>query len=99
MQMDITKPRVISLFSGAGGLDIGFEQAGFRTVFATDVWDIACETLKKNDMADEVFCGDVRNINFKELKEKYGEIDCLIGTSLPTLQSNSPLPCGQGRWF
>ena len=46
MQMDITKPRVISLFSGAGGLDIGFEQAGFRTVFATDVWDIACETLK-----------------------------------------------------
>lgn len=79
MQMDIKKPRVISLFSGAGGLDIGFEQAGFRTVFATDVWDIACETLKKNKMADEVFCGDVRNIDFKVLKEKYGEIDCLIG--------------------
>lgn len=77
--MDINKPKVISLFSGAGGLDIGFEQAGFRTVFATDVWDIACETLRANNMADEVFCGDVRNVDFKMLKDRYGEIDCLIG--------------------
>ena len=30
-------------------------------------------------MADEVFCGDVRDIDFKSLKEKYGDIDCLIG--------------------
>lgn len=80
MQMDINKkPRVVSLFSGAGGLDIGFEKAGFRTVFATDVWDVACKTLEKNNMADEVFCGDVRDIDFKKIKEKYGEIDCLIG--------------------
>ena len=34
------KPKVVSLFSGAGGLDIGFKKAGFHTVFATDVWDI-----------------------------------------------------------
>lgn len=77
--MDINKPKVISLFSGAGGLDIGFEKAGFRTAFATDVWDIACETLRHNNMADEVFCGDVRDIDFKELKKKHGQIDCLIG--------------------
>lgn len=77
--MDLIKPRVVSLFSGAGGLDLGFEQAGFRTVFATDVWNIACETLKRNDTSDEVFCGDVRNIDFKNIKEKYGTIDCLIG--------------------
>ena len=79
MQVDLNKPKVISLYSGAGGLDIGFEQAGFRTVFATDIWDIACETLKVNNTADEVFCGDIRKIDFKGLKEKYGEIDCLIG--------------------
>lgn len=78
--MDIKKtPEVISLFSGAGGLDIGFEQAGYRTIFATDVWNVACETLKQNKMADEVYCGDIRDINFKKLKNKYGEIDCLIG--------------------
>ncbi len=69
----------VSLFSGAGGLDIGFEKAGFRTVYATDVWDVACKTLKENDMADEVFCGDVRDVDFKKIKKTYGEIDCLIG--------------------
>lgn len=53
------KPKVVSLFSGAGGLDIGFKKAGFHTVFATDVWDIACNTLKANNMADEVICNDV----------------------------------------
>ena len=73
------KPRVISLFSGAGGLDIGFKQAGFRTIYASDVWQLACDTLKANNMSDEIYCGDVRNINFIELKKKYGEIDCLIG--------------------
>lgn len=79
--MDIKnkKPIVVSLFSGAGGLDIGFKKAGFHTVFATDVWDKACETLKLNNMADEIFCGDVRNVDFKHIKEKYKTIDCLIG--------------------
>ena len=45
--MDLRKPRIISLFSGAGGLDLGFEKAGFRTIYATDVWETACETLKR----------------------------------------------------
>lgn len=79
MQMDLKGPRVVSLFSGAGGLDIGFGQAGFHTVYATDVWDIACETLKKNKTAQEVFCGDIREIDFQDLKKKIGEVDCLIG--------------------
>ena len=72
-------PKVVSLFSGAGGLDIGFKRAGFQTVYATDVWNIACKTLQKNHMSSEVFCGDVRDIDFKKITEKYGQIDCLIG--------------------
>ncbi len=77
--MDIIRPKVISLFSGAGGLDLGFEKAGFRTLFATDIWGVACETLKKNHLADEVYCGDIRTIDFTAIKQKYGQIDCLIG--------------------
>lgn len=73
------RPNIVSVFSGAGGLDIGFKAAGFHTVFASDVWDIACKTLKYNNMADEILCEDIRNINFKEVKERYGEIDVVIG--------------------
>lgn len=42
------KIRTISLFSGGGGLDIGFEQAGFDVLFATDFNHECCETLKQN---------------------------------------------------
>ena len=63
--MDLNKePIIVSLFSGAGGLDIGFKQAGFKTIFASDVWQIACDTLKVNNISSDIFCGDVRNIDF-----------------------------------
>ena len=52
----MSKISVVSLFSGAGGLDIGFKQNGFRTVFATDTWNIACETLEKNKIASNILC-------------------------------------------
>lgn len=77
--MDITQINVVSLFSGCGGLDLGFKNADFHTVYATDCWRVACETLKKNSMADEVVQADVRSISFAKIKETYGTIDCLIG--------------------
>ena len=70
MQVDLIKPKVISLFSGAGGLDIGFERAGFKTIFATDIWDIACQTLQNNKIAEEVFCGDIRTLDFSSIAKK-----------------------------
>lgn len=42
------KPAVISLFSGAGGLDLGFAEAGFDTVLAIDSNKQAVETFRHN---------------------------------------------------
>ena len=73
--MDLNKPKIVSLFSGAGGLDIGFRDAGFHTVFATDFWDKACETLRTNLISDEVIQEDIRKIDFSIIKHKYSSIE------------------------
>lgn len=38
----------VSLFTGAGGLDLGLELAGFETYAAVEINSYACETLRKN---------------------------------------------------
>src|SRR5450432_451026 len=42
------KPQVISLYSGAGGLDYGFEAAGFETAVAVEIDQACCNTLRRN---------------------------------------------------
>ncbi|MFI8667462.1 DNA cytosine methyltransferase [Qipengyuania sp. NPDC077410] len=48
--------KAVSLFSGAGGMDVGFHRAGFRTVYANDIDPDACATFLKNDLGD-IACG------------------------------------------
>ncbi|WP_018476997.1 DNA cytosine methyltransferase [Pontibacter roseus] len=73
------KPKIVSIFSGTGGIDLGFERAGFDTVFASDIWSKACETLKFNFPNAEVVCDDIVNIDFLRLKREHGIIDGLVG--------------------
>jgi DNA (cytosine-5)-methyltransferase 1 len=42
------RPTLVSLFAGAGGLDIGLEMAGFSTVMVNEIERHACETLRQN---------------------------------------------------
>lgn len=70
---------IVSLFSGVGGIDYGFHQAGFNTVFATDIWDLSCESLRKNFPECEVLTDSIQNVDFKKIKRKYKTIDGLIG--------------------
>lgn len=75
------RPRVASFFAGAGGLDIGFSDAGFDIVMATDFDADCCETLKLNEgrsvgTGGKVLKADIREISSNELPEN---IDLVIG--------------------
>ena len=50
----------LGLFSGAGGLDLGFELAGFEHTESNEILDYAVETLKLNRPSWDVAHGDVR---------------------------------------
>lgn len=41
-------PKIVSLFSGAGGLDLGFQSAGFPLSFAVDISTAAIQTHRRN---------------------------------------------------
>jgi DNA (cytosine-5)-methyltransferase 1 len=45
----MAKLKVISLFSGAGGLDLGFKSAGCEIFLATDTMRESCDTLRDNN--------------------------------------------------
>lgn len=68
--------RVVSLFSGAGGLDIGFKRAGFDIVWANDFDKNACATYSKN-IGNHIRCGDIKQ-NLGYLR-KLKDIDLVIG--------------------
>lgn len=78
----MSKPRLISLFSGAGGLDYGFEAAGFETAVAVEMNHACCETLRANRHWP-VIERDIFDVPSDELlqvaKLKTGEADLLIG--------------------
>lgn len=79
----IKEPKAISLFAGAGGCSLGFKQAGFEIIYATDFDKAAIETYKKNFPETIAECKDINNIDFStlltDLKLEQGEIDILIG--------------------
>ena len=51
----------VSLFCGAGGLDMGFDRAGYKTIWANDFDQDACKTHQNWSKAN-VVCGDISKV-------------------------------------
>ena len=73
IKVDNKKYKGASLFAGIGGLDLGFEFAGFDVVWANDFDKYAVETYKAN-VGNNIVHGDIR-----EVMDQIPEHDVLIG--------------------
>ena len=67
--------KVASLFSGCGGLDLGFINSGFKVIWANDFFKEAVETYKKN-IGDHIVYGDITKIPSSDIPNDF---DILLG--------------------
>lgn len=76
-------PTTIDLFAGAGGLTEGFQQAGFRCLYANDVNKWAIETFKHNHPGVLADCRAIEEVDPALLRTqlglRQGDLDVLIG--------------------
>lgn len=79
----VDDPVAISLFSGAGGLDLGVEQAGYTVRVAVECEPDACRSLRRNFSDVEVLQGDMRRYSTEAVLGaaglRSGEAELLIG--------------------
>ena len=66
--------RIVSLFSGAGGLDLGFKMAGHNIIWANDLYSDAVETYRAN-LGSHIVCKDVFTVDEAEIPD----CDIIIG--------------------
>lgn len=62
-----TKRSIISLFSGGGGLDLGFHAQGFYSAACVESNPIMCETLNLNNVSENIFCDEIQNVSDEDL--------------------------------
>ena len=75
---------VASFFSGCGGLDLGFEKAGFNIVLANDFWNTAADTFKHNFPNTEFISEDITKLDKNRIlnilkKKNINKIHVVIG--------------------
>ena len=77
---DLAKPNrtytSIDLFAGAGGLSIGFHEAGIRSIYAVEYDKHAAKTFELRFPDAKVSCADVRAVDFTRYK---GKVDIVCG--------------------
>lgn len=81
----------VSLFSGAGGLDQGFIQAGWNPILLSDFWEPSIKTLKENHPNCVVEQWDVKEITEDMIKKVIGNTKITAVTGGPPCQAFSRL--------
>lgn len=74
---------MIDLFAGAGGLSEGLSEAGFHSLFASEIVETYANTYKMNHPSSRVLTEDIRNVDARRVMEelglKKGELDLIAG--------------------
>lgn len=74
---------IISLFSGCGGLDIGFHRKGFYSAVCIESNPIMCESLQANKVTKNIICDEIQNVNNRQLEKvsqiKKHDADLVLG--------------------
>lgn len=75
------KLNYIDLFSGVGGMSLGFEREGFKNIFSIDFDKNACQTYKKNFPSHTLIEKDIKDLTEKEILELTNnkQVDLIIG--------------------
>ena len=76
--------RTVSVFSGAGGLDIGAIMAGAQVIWANDMMEEACQTYRVN-IGNHIVCGDIN----EKMRELHGMEDIALVIGGPPCQGFS----------
>ncbi|MBW4039888.1 MAG: DNA cytosine methyltransferase [Acidobacteria bacterium] len=78
-----SRPKFISFFAGARGLDIGLEKAGLKCIAANEIDPSACDTIRTNEPQLKLYSEDVRAVTAErllaDLDVKVGELFAVVG--------------------
>ena len=79
---DTKKYKGIGLFSGCGGLDLGFEAAGVEIIGHVEIWDAANKIYEQNFPNSKLLKEDINDVTDSDIRawqEEFGSIDIIVG--------------------
>ena len=84
--MSISRPSVISLFSGAGGYTLGYKLGGFNELLGIDIDETACNTFQHNFPLTPVWNRDISSVEIEEILQ---QIELETGQTVEIISSKT----------